>query len=106
MDTREPRKDHLVTADMLQILPEPVQRYPAFAGVLGQPWVDSARVKQAGKFRRSPDQPWMPVTAEQTFTTDLPEFVWKASLKVAGLPMMSARDSYQDQAGCPVSFNA
>jgi hypothetical protein len=41
----------------------------------------------------------MPVTAVQTFSTNPPGFVWKARFKVAGLPLMSARDAYQDGHG-------
>jgi len=89
----------LITAEMLQDLPEPVQRYMTFCGVVGQPWIDTVRLRQTGRFRQSADQPWMPVTAEQTFTTHPPGFVWKARFKVAGLPLMSARDSHQDGHG-------
>jgi hypothetical protein len=41
----------------------------------------------------------MPVVAEQTLTINPPGFVWKARFKVAGLPLMSARDAYQDGRG-------
>jgi hypothetical protein len=89
----------VITAQMLQNLPEPVKRYMDFTGVVGKPWIDFVRLKQTGRFRRSADQPWMPVDAEQTFTTVPPGFVWKARFKVAGLPLMNARDSYQDGHG-------
>lgn len=92
-------KPALITAEMLRDLPEPVQRYMAFSRVAGTPWIDSVHLKQTGRFRQSADQPWMPVTAEQIFTTIPPGFVWKARFKVAGLPLMSARDAYQDGHG-------
>jgi hypothetical protein len=41
----------------------------------------------------------MPITAEQTFTTDPAGFVWKARAKVAGLPLMSARDTFDNGHG-------
>ncbi len=87
--------DQKISVEDLAGLPEPVQRYMAFSGVVGTPWIRTVRIKQAGRFRQSPDRPWMPVTAVQTFTTDPPGFVWKASFKMFGLPLMSARDSYQ-----------
>ena len=89
----------LVTPEMLQHLPEPVQRYMAFSGVVGKPWIETVHLKQTGRFRRSADQPWMPVSAEQLFTTNPPGFVWKARFKVVGLPLMSARDAYEDGHG-------
>ncbi len=84
-----------ISTEDLVGLPASVQQYMAFSGVVGRPWIKTVVVKQTGGFRRAPDQPWMPVSALQTFTTDPPGFVWKASFKMFGLPMMSARDSYQ-----------
>jgi hypothetical protein len=89
----------LVTAEMLQNLPEPVQRYLAFTGVVGKPWIRTARVLQAGRFRRGADQPWMRITADQRFTTTPPSFVWNAQFKMAGIPFVQVRDSYQDGRG-------
>jgi hypothetical protein len=92
-------KSDVITAEMLQHLPEPVQRYLNYAGVVGKPWIRTTRLQQSGRFRKAADQPWMPVTAVQTFTTDPPGFTWKARFKLAGLPLMSALDSYQDGHG-------
>ena len=89
----------LVTPEMLRDLPAPVQRYMAYTGVLGKPWIHTARVRQAGRFRRGPDQPWMAMAAEQHYTIDPPGFVWKARFKMWGLPLMSARDTYRDGHG-------
>jgi hypothetical protein len=89
----------LVTPEMLRDLPAPVQRYMAYTGVLGKPWIHTARVRQAGRFRRGLDQPWMAMAAEQHYTTDPPGFVWKARFKMWGLPLMSARDTYRDGHG-------
>lgn len=89
----------LITIEMLQDLPEPVQRYMDFSGVVGKPWIETVLLNQSGRFRRRQDQPWMPVTAEQLFTINPPGFIWKARFKLAGLPLMSARDSYQDGHG-------
>ncbi len=85
----------IVTADMLQRLPEPVQRYMAYTGVVGKPWTDTVRLRQTGRFRMAADRPWMPLTAVQTYTTNPPSFDWKARFRIAGLPLMAARDSYQ-----------
>ncbi len=61
---------HVVTADMLHKLPEPVQRYMVYTGVVGKPWINTVLVKYAGKFRPGPDKPWMPITAKQFYITN------------------------------------
>jgi hypothetical protein len=85
----------LVTPEMLRNLPEPVQRYMAFTGVVGKPWINTVRLKQRFKIRLGPDKRWMPMSAVQDYTTDPPGFVWKARFKIAGLPLMTARDRYE-----------
>jgi hypothetical protein len=92
-------KTRLVTEEMLQNLPEPVKRYMKYSGVAGKPWIETVRVKQVGRIRRGVDQGWMALSAEQFYTTDPPGFLWKARIKVAGLPLMSARDSYKGGKG-------
>lgn len=94
-DKNETTKNILVTADMLQDLPGPVQRYLNGTGVVGKPWVNSVLLHQTGRFRQGPDQPWMSMTAEQRYTTDPPSFIWNASFKIVGLPLLRARDEYQ-----------
>jgi hypothetical protein len=83
-----------VSPEMLRRLPEPVQRYMNFTGVLGKPWIDSVRLRQTGRFRLGADRPWMPMRAEQTFHTDPPAFTWDARFKLFGLPLLYARDRY------------
>jgi hypothetical protein len=95
MDQREGS----ITAEKLQGLPEPVQRYLTYTGVVGKPRIKTARIKWSGRFRRGIDQPWMPMAAEQFYTVDPPGFVWNARFKVAGLPLMRARDTYKDGQG-------
>ncbi len=90
---------HLVTADMLRHLPDPVQRYMAFTGVVGQPWIDTVRLRYTGQFRLGADRPWMPMTAEQCYITDPPAFLWKARFKIAGLPLVYGQDRYKDGSG-------
>jgi hypothetical protein len=83
-----------VSPEMLQRLPEPVQRYMNFTGVLGKPWIHSARLRQTGRFRLGVDRPWMPMRAQQTFHTHPPAFTWDAHFKLFGLPLLRARDRY------------
>jgi hypothetical protein len=88
-------KDGLVTADMLTDLPEPVQRYMAYTGVVGKAWIEDVRLQQRGRFRTGLERSWMDMTAEQYYTTDPPSFLWKASFKIVGLPLLRAQDRYE-----------
>ncbi|MGW8226150.1 MAG: DUF6544 family protein [Anaerolineales bacterium] len=89
----------LVTSEMLQNLPEPVQRYLNYTAVVGKPRIETVYLKQTGKFRQGLDRPWMPMSAEQWYTTNPPGFLWKAQFKIAGLPLLHARDEYQSGQG-------
>ena len=84
---------------MLEKLPDAVQRYLAYTGVVGYPWIDTVRLKQEGKFRQGLDRPWMPVTAEETYTTNPPSLIWNARFKIAGLPLLRAKDRYENGHG-------
>jgi len=99
MDTNRMNDKRLVTADMLQDLPEPVQRYMAYTGVVGSPWINTVRLEQVGRFRLGRDRPWMPMRAEQYYATDPPGFLWKARFKMAGMWLLSAQDRYQEGHG-------
>ncbi len=92
MNERDSDQDRLITAKMLADLPEPVQRYMAYSNVIGKPWIYSVRLKQIGRFRQGADKAWMPMSAEQFYWTKQPAFIWKATFKVAGLPLIRARD--------------
>ncbi len=85
----------LVTADMLKDLPEPAQRYMNYTGVVGQPWINTVRVRYTGTFRLGADRPWLPIKAEQVYTTNPPGFYWKARLKMFGLWIMKGGDTYK-----------
>lgn len=89
----------LITSDMLEDLPDPVQRYMIYTGVAGSPWIDTVRLKQEGTFRLGPDRSWIPVTAEEFYTTDPPSLIWNARFKVAGLPLLRAKDRYESGHG-------
>lgn len=89
----------LITADMLENLPDPVKRYMNYTGVVGSPWIDTVRLQQKGTFRLGPDRPWMPVTAEEFYTTNPPSLIWNARFKVAGLPLLQAKDRYESGQG-------
>jgi hypothetical protein len=79
--------------EQLAGLPEPVQRYFAFALAAGQPPIRRARLRQQGEFSTRPGA-WRPFTAAQHVATEPPGLVWDATIEMTpGLPMR-VRDSY------------
>jgi len=101
MDTIDATKDKngIVTEAMLEHLPEPVQRYMVHTGVVGKTWIDTVHLKYSGEFRMAADRPWMPIHAEQIYTTNPPGFQWKARFSMLGLPLMYGQDTYKDGHG-------
>jgi hypothetical protein len=95
MDKDTAKTQRLVTPEMLQNLPEPVRRYLEYSGIVGTPWIDTVHLKQTGTFRQGADRPWMPLVAEEFYTTDPPSLIWDARFKVAGLPLIRAKDQYE-----------
>jgi len=92
-------KPEIITEEDIQGLPEPVKRYLTYAGVMGKEKIKAVRLKQIGYLRQKPDQPWMPLEAEQYFTTDPPAFLWTASAKAFPLISIKARDMYFEGKG-------
>ena len=95
MSSPDLNQQRLVTADMMKELPEPAQRYLNYSGVVGHPWINTVRIKYTGVFRLGADKPWMPIKAEQFYTTNPPAFHWKARFKMFGLWMVKGDDMYQ-----------
>jgi len=92
-------KSKIITEEILSNLPEPVQRYLRFTGVVEHPWIKSARLKQVGKFRQGADRPWMDFSAEEFYTTDPPGYRWDAKFKMFGIPLLRAEDKYENGHG-------
>lgn len=94
---REP-KSKVVTEDDIRGLPEPIQRYLRYTGVIGKERIRAVRLKQKGFFRLG-DRHWMPFEAEQYYTTDPPAFVWTVSMKAFPLLSVKGRDMYHEGKG-------
>lgn len=88
-----------ITDEMIHGLPEPVQRYMRYTGVIGKPWIENVCLKQTGRFRQAADQPWMAMKAEQSYTTDPAGFLWDATFRMAGVPLLRALDRYEGGRG-------
>lgn len=91
-------KTRIITEDDIKVLPEPVQRYFRYTGVIGKENIIAVRLKQRGFFRQG-DRPWMPFEAEQYYTTDPPAFLWSVRMKALPLFYIKGRDMYHEGRG-------
>ncbi len=90
----------VITEDDLVPLPDPVQRYLRYAGVVGKPQVRCVRVKQSGFLRTAPTQGWMPIQAVQYTTLAGPlSRTWYAEAKKGPLTLMRGHDRYDNGTG-------
>jgi hypothetical protein len=93
-------KPRIITETDLAPLPDPVQRYLRYAGVIGKPQVRCVRVKQSGMLRTAPTQSWMPIQAVQysTLAGSLSR-TWYAEAKKGPLTLMRGHDRYDNGSG-------
>lgn len=75
-------------------LPEAVQRYLRWAGVVGKEAVPTVRLKQKGFLRLREGQKWLRLKAEQYFTSSPPAFVWYARVRSFPGVTMSVTDVF------------
>lgn len=80
-------------------LPAPVRRYLEVAGVEGHTPVRFVHLRHGGTFSTDNGDTWLPVRADEYFTTDPPGFLWSAAITmVPGVPAR-VRDRYAAGAG-------
>jgi hypothetical protein len=75
-------------------LPDTVQRYLHFMGVVGRSRDWSFQARFTGRFRREPDHSWMPCQAWQYNTASPIARVFHMSARFLHLVPMVARDTY------------
>lgn len=92
-------KSEIVTKEDLENLPENVQRWLEYSGISGREKILTVRLKQKATMRLNKNKPWMSVQAEQYFTTEEPNFIWKATIKPAPLIHIVGRDKYWNGKG-------
>jgi hypothetical protein len=93
------REAQVITEDMIQEMPDPVQRWLRNSGVIGKEKIHTVYLRQKGSMRLKPEQKgWMKADAEQYFTIDKPAFVWRVRTPVMGLPVVG-RDIFRDGKG-------
>jgi len=92
-------KKEIVTKAETEGLPKNVQMWLEYSGVIGKEKIKAVRLKQKAEMRLAKDKAWMPVQAEQYFTTEEPGFIWKANIEAAPLFHISGRDKYENGKG-------
>jgi len=92
-------KNDVITQEEIQHLPQPVQRFLEYSGVIGTPRISQATIEQTGFFKIAPDKPWMPFTATQVYNIPGASFEWKVRMKMAPLIIVTGRDALQDGQG-------
>ena len=92
-------KNEIVTKEDVERLPKNVQKWLQYSGVIGKKRITAVRLKQKAEMRLAEDKAWMPVQAEQYFTSQEPGFIWKANIKAAPFIHISGRDKYENGKG-------
>jgi len=82
-----PFESRVVAEADLAPLPEPVQRYLRYAGVVGRPRVRDYHLHFRGLIRGAPDARWMPFEAEQHSFADTPARLFLMRARMFGLPV-------------------
>jgi len=88
-----------VNRQVLAQLPPLVQQWMESTGVPGQEMIQTVHLYQQGEMRTSADGAWMPVEAEQWFTTQPPAFIWMADVGGTGIMQFRGRDTYWQGSG-------
>lgn len=91
----EPRV--VTDADLIN-LPEPVQRWLRWSGVVGKPIPATVRLRQKSELRVG-DFGWLDFTAEEYYSTEPPAFLWTANVGMAPGISVIGKDSYIDGRG-------
>ncbi|TMD54357.1 MAG: hypothetical protein E6I93_06985, partial [Chloroflexi bacterium] len=84
----------LITDVGLTGLPEVVQRYLRYAGVVGEEPIRTVRLTQQGVMRQQPGKKWIPLVAEQYFTTKPPAFLWHCTMRPIPPVWITATDQF------------
>jgi len=88
-----------ITSSRLESLPEPAQRYARFMGVVGRSQDWSFRLSFIGRFRTSPQRPWMNCQTWQYNNRLALARIFHIRIRLAGLLPVIGRDTYVDGRG-------
>lgn len=89
-----PCENKLYDSQIIEDLPEPVQRYFRYALVDGQSYINYLRLRHSGTFKTARDSKWMKIQGEQYFRANPPGFLW-----IGKTSTFKAVDSYLEGEG-------
>jgi hypothetical protein len=89
----------IITEADLNGLPDPVQRYLRYTGVIGKEKINTIRLKQTGAMRQSPEEPWKNIKAVEYYSVNPPAYIWMGQMAAGPLSIVAARDSYLEGSG-------
>lgn len=99
LSTNSSPKSRIITEADLAGLPDMVQRYLRYTGVIGKEQINTVRLKQKGTLRQTPEDAWKNITAVEYFSVNPPAFVWMGQIAAGPISIVAARDSYQEKHG-------
>lgn len=89
----------IVFPEQVSSVPPIVQQWLRHTGTIGREVIQTAHVYQRGEMRTTPEGSWMPVQAEQWFTTKTPAFLWFANVGAGSFVQFAGRDIYHNGRG-------
>ncbi len=78
----------ILTENDISGLPEPVQKYLKYTGVIGKEKVKNFRLLGEGEFKTGKDKSWVKAKAEQYNFIDNPRRIYYMKLSMSGLPVV------------------
>ena len=92
----------VVTPQSIKSLPMIVQQWLIRSKVIGKEKVHTVHLRQKGMLRTKPDGKWMALEAEQYIGTDIPGFIWNATIDASYFMALNGRDKFKNGHGSMV----
>jgi len=84
----------ILTTESIRHLPPVVARWLMRSGVLNKSFDGTVHLYQQGTMRTGNNSKWMPLKAEQWFSSAVPGFLWTANVKMFPALHLAGKDSY------------
>jgi len=81
-------ENSIITESDIKDLPEPVQKYLRYTGVIGKEKVKNFRVVGEGQFKTDPNKGWFKTNIEQYNFIDNPRRIYYIKVSMSGLPVV------------------
>ncbi|MCX8124419.1 MAG: hypothetical protein N3F66_09665 [Spirochaetes bacterium] len=93
-------KERIISKQDIATLPAPVKQWLIHSGVIGKPYISSAKVIHHAKLKMKPQQDtWYNATAYQYTTIDIPSFIWVVDVTMNSLFWFEGRDRFENGKG-------